>query len=434
MDLSPEQVVGSQWLFERRKAYLADCPGFGKTRTALHAARGKTLVVCPAAIRDAGVWPTEATLVGFEGLADVISYHSLLTGPPADFDTYDTVIFDEAHHLKNRKVRWLDPARAIAKRTDRVYLLSGTPTPNMAPELWAQLSLIRPDMPAYWPWIEKWFVVEETEHTEYGVFGQLLACKPKCKDKKDCKHWKRFRKSEMEPWIMGRGEDLLDLPEAAGEDKPLWTPMTTKQRRAYLDMKKNLLAEIDGGITLEALSSTARYNHLRRIASALGASPEPGSDPGGRESGKIRLLEPLLDNKDHPTLLLCYYRPTADVLRDTLRRLGKSYRTFSATDTAKDRRRAVTQFQAGDIDVLLGSIEVIKEGITLTAADEVMLFERSWRADTNHQAIRRVVRRGQDKQVGVRQLVTPRSVDQEQWKGLGEKIALTAKVDPAKML
>ena len=62
------------------------------------------------------------------------------------------------------------------------------------------------------------------------------------------------------------------------------------------------------------------------------------------------------------------------MLRSTLERLGKSYRTFSASDGKKARRRAIEQFQAGDLDVLLGSFEVIKEGITLPAADEAILF------------------------------------------------------------
>lgn len=79
MELSPAQQYGAAWLTDRPGSYLADPPGFGKTRQTLAACADERhlTVVCPAAIRDARVWEREAAQVGFDVPMTTISYHQL---------------------------------------------------------------------------------------------------------------------------------------------------------------------------------------------------------------------------------------------------------------------------------------------------------------------------------------------------------------------
>lgn len=464
-DLSPLQAEGVSWLQEREKRYLADPPGFGKTRQLL-AAVGEvpTLVVCPAAIRDAGVWDTEAKAVDWRAPMKVISYHQLAQGKKhADPFDYDAVIFDEAHHLKNRNVSWGLPAQQLGRLIDTVYLGSGTPTPNDASELWGQHRVIRPDLPAFWPWADGntkenakgWFHISSHKDragrtlSEYVIAGHLQACveagcvnaqrDPKTGNlmpitEEDCEHWAEFRRLEQEPYMLGRPEELLDLPPMSGHDTPLWTPMKPEQKKLYKSLQKDFLAELDdGSVSIEALSDSQKFVQLWMLATGVG-SVDPTQDPDDRHSGKLALAAEMLANRSTPTLLGTYFRNSAVAAGRVCERLKKRYAFFGANTPAAERRRVVESFQRGEIDVLIGSIAVVGEGLTLTAADGVMLLERMWTPDKNSQVIRRVRRRGQTKEVGVRQLVTPDTVDGGQWEALKVKRTRIARVDVAQLV
>lgn len=462
-ELSPLQVEGADWLRGLDGRYLADPPGFGKTRQLL-AAVGEvpTVVVCPAAIRDAEVWQGEARRIGWDAPMKVISYHQLAQAKK-HFDPlqYAAIIFDESHWLKNRKVSWGLSAYQASRLIDIVKLSSGTPTPNDASELWGQLRLIR-DIPAFWTWADGntkegargWFHVStKTDRggnvlSNYVITGHLQVCvETGCKNgqtntrgelipitEEDCDHWARFRREEQMEWMFGRPESALDLPPLAGDDTPIHTPMKPEQRKLYNKLKKDFLAELPSeGISLEALSESQKFVQLWMLSFGV-ASIDPAQDPNGKHSGKLDAMGEFLADRKNPVLTGTYFKNSAQAVVGLAKRLGLSYRVFGAATTPKGRKEAIDAFQSGSIDLMIGSIPVIGEGLTLTAADSVYLPERMWTPDKNRQVVRRVLRRGQDKPVGVRHFVTPGTVDGAQWEALKDKAARIARVDVAAML
>lgn len=396
------------------------------------------------------MWQGEAERIGWKGHLHVISYHQLAAAgaPGPDGGTrYEAVAFDEAHYLKNARpgarkaVSWTGGADRLTRNVPRVYLASGTPTPNEPAELWAQLRMLRFDDPtfeqAYWNWVKSWFNVFPDRFTQFNISEYLLTCEsarcfnwPKVTGE-DCEHWAEFRQANQVGWMMARPESLLDLPPMSGANVPLHAPMKKEQARAYREMKKNLIADLppDSELgTLEAMSESQASAMLQMLATGI-SSADPAADPDDRHSGKLSLLAELLDDRRHPALVACYYRNSAAAIGRVCERLNKRYAYFGAKQSPKARRDAIAAFQAGALDVLIGSINVVKEGITLTAGDGVFLVERDWRPDANKQVVRRVRRRGQDKPVVVRQLVAPKTVDEGQWKTLEGKITRVAKVD-----
>lgn len=463
-DLSPLQEQGTEWLRETGRRYLADPPGFGKTRQLL-AAVGEvpTVVVAPAAIRDAEVWQTEAKTIGWDAPMKVISYHQLAQGSKAlDPTQYQALIFDEAHWLKNRKVSWGTPGDKAARLIPTVLMGSGTPTPNDASELWGQLRMIR-DLPAFWKWADGntkenatgWFHIStKTDRggnvlSQYVIAGHLQACvEAGCynarRDQKtgelepitdeDCEHWKRFRTEVQDGWMLGRPEESLDLPPMSGYDTPLWTPMKPTQAKLYRDLKKDLIAMLpEHGIELEAVSNTQQFVQCWMLSTGVG-SIDPSQDPDGKHSGKGALIRELLDDRDSPTLLGTYFKNTAVAMTRMCKDIGKSFVLFGAASSPKQRKEAVQAFQSGAVDVMIGSIPVVGEGLTLTAADSVFLAERMWTPDKNFQVVRRARRRGQTREVSVRQPVTPKTIDQGQWEMLKIKKARIDKVDVVRLL
>lgn len=401
--------------------------------------------MCPAAIRDAGVWQDEAKRVGWGGDMRVVSYHQLAN--LTDFREYSAVAFDEAHYLKNAKpaarksVSWTKGADLAARAAPQVYLASGTPAPNEAVELWAQLRLVRFDDPefpqSYWPWVKRWFRVTPNMYTQFGISEYLVGCEesrcynwPKVQNR-DCAHWAEFVQVNQAEWMLARPESLLDLPPMSGANVPMHAPMKKDQARVYREIRKDLIANLppDAGMdTLESISENQAFAQLMMLATGI-SSVDPDADPDDRHSGKLALLAELLDDRRHPALVACYFRNSAAAIGRVCERLGKRYAYFGAKQSPAARRRAIEAFQSGGLDVLVGSVNVVKEGITLTAGDGVFLVERDWRPDVNKQVVRRVRRRGQDKPVVVRQLVAPGTVDEGQWGTLEGKIGRITRVD-----
>jgi DNA repair protein RAD16 len=83
----------------------------------------------------------------------------------------------------------------------------------------------------------------------------------------------------------------------------------------------------------------------------------------------------------------------------------------------------VERFKAGKLDVLVGSLETIAEGLTLTAADMVIFLETSFKPSRNQQALRRIHRIGQERPCSALDYITPGTVDE------GKRELLKAKTD-----
>ena len=129
---------------DKKKVGLFLGTGSGKTITALHLARGNTLVIAPKTVRDDRVWQKDLAKTGLDINLTVISKEDLRLGKYPQDINFDTVIGDESHTLssvspdtrqknykpipKTSKV-FLAFLNLIKKHNpERVYLLSATPT------------------------------------------------------------------------------------------------------------------------------------------------------------------------------------------------------------------------------------------------------------------------------------------------------------------
>lgn len=429
VSLRPYQQRDLDFLLSQPRALIWDEAGLGKTRPLLVAAAqagdGRTLVIAPGGVRDTEVWPLEAERVGSPA-PDVISYHQaakLDVGAAAA--KYDTVICDEHHRCKDRKVSWGPTIYQLSQRVERFYGATGTPMPNNAHELWPQLRMVRPpsrEMTYYWPWVREWFDPAPTRFDSYAMSGSLIGChcrEPDDLDSAPCEHWLAFHEANIAGYAVRhlRDEVMPDLPPLSGADDPLWCPMTPKQRRLYRQLVKDFLAMIpEDGIAWEALNDSHQFVGLCMLAAGLSVL-DPAADPIDRESGKLGYLTEILASRGRPTLVTAWYGNSARAIARVCERLKLSHVILGGRQSRKSRLEAVQRFRSGTVDVLIGSISVIKEGIDglQYASDEVVLFERSFVPGDNEQTIRRIHRLGQERPVTARQLVTPKTVDAGQW-------------------
>ena len=82
------------------------------------------------------------------------------------------------------------------------------------------------------------------------------------------------------------------------------------------------------------------------------------------------------------------------------------------TGETRNREEAISGFQAGQAPLFLISLKAGGVGLTLTAADTVILYDPWWNPAVERQAMDRVHRIGQDRAVFVYRLVAEGSVEQ----------------------
>jgi hypothetical protein len=421
------QREGIDFLMSGDHRFLADEPGLGKTLQLARASKGDTLVLASATILDSGTWDDEiAKWTGEPERFTQQSYHSLnaragerpakavkagerkfnYTMRPELDRHWDTLILDEAHMLKNPKTNWVKSVRTLADQSDRVFLATGTPISGWPHELFVLLQLLYPEeskpgqrLGAKWRWIESWFTTHASRFNPHDrVVTKLLACNPRCSLRAPtdpCDHMREFAGENLgDRWLQRFRDDVLsDLPPLTGPQM-IECRMDAVQDGVYRSMRDTMVADLPNGEELIAWTPGARFGVLTALCS--GANLVEGATGALSEhSSKMDRLRYDLENRSRPTLVLAHHRRTVAACVEVAESLGARVATLHGGTSRPARRAAVQGFQANQTDVLVGSIETVAEGLTLTAADVVILVEQSFKPSKNQQAIRRIHRMGQ---------------------------------------
>lgn len=418
------QVKGIEWLRQRPRSLLGDEPGLGKSAQLLRAAEGRTLVVAPAMVLDGGVWSDEWERWAPDLDVTMVPYSSLTlrektekggTRPTPklrlEYRTHwDTVILDEADYIKGRDTTWTKAVLRLS--ADRVMAATGTPVPNWAHELFTLLKLLHPTEAgpggaygSFWRWANEWFNVTPSRWDPHAQdIGTLKACNEKCNR---CRHWVEFHEQNLGGLFLQRLRDdvLTDLP-------PLTGPVVVKcrmgreQTRVYKALKKDFIAWTESGAEVVAWNKAALAVKLAKVVTGVQLI-----DPAVNASAKIDTLLANLAGQAQPAFVVAHFQPACELVTEALRRAGKKVELVYGPTSRSDRLKAVRAFQGGHLDVLVGSLEVVSAGLTLTRADTVHFLERSWRPSRNEQALRRIHRIGQTRPVTAYHYVTEGTVD-----------------------
>lgn len=441
--LKEYQRENVDWIRRVGRGLLADEPGLGKSRSALEGFAGadRVLIIAPTLVVDSGVWHDEVERWG----DDSTEYHlgtftSLNVRKRTGNGTgtkpvsllrdefkghWDAVIVDEAHYIKGRSTSWTWAVEQIAKNSDQALLMTGTPIPNWAHEVFTLLRAIHPEEAkrggkygSFWRWAEEWFDTSPTRFSNGNpVVGEMLACTPKCLRRNaddPCEHYRAFAAANFgERYMRHLRDDHLDLPPLKFIDIP--TPMDLDTRRAYRELKKEFATTIEDNEIL-AWSQGAKNVALDKLTTSPWLLHKEGEPRGG----KFEQLREDLSNRDRPTLVLAHYRDSVEAAGRIAESIGARVGFIHGGTSDKQNATVVKKFKAGKLDVLAGSLETLAEGLTLTVADQAIFLERSFKPSRNTQATYRIHRLGQDKECLVKRYITPSSVDQNK-----EKLLLT---------
>lgn len=425
MNLLPHQPPAIDWLASKTRALLADDQGLGKSIEAICAAVKagckRILVIAPTVVaynweHELRRWAPELTVgvcVGVNGFFDtyarkpdvVIVTH---TGVIADLiqkelqkTAWDLIVVDEAHCFRNesaQRTRALYGTGGLIHRAKRVWLLTGTPMPNHAGELWPMLRGLWPDRCPYGfeAFRDRFCETRWDYHrNDWKIVGNKKDRLPELRAMLDGIVLRRLKK-----------DHLKDLPAIRWETVIL-PPGTVSKELTALDKQFSAMPAEEVLATLQQHVEFAAWRRLCGVAKI---------DPA------IDLLTMELEGTSHKTVVFAHH---LDVLAGIEAGLGAHNVVKITGDVpAKERTRLVTLFQNDpNIRIALCQITAAGVGITMTAAEEVVFVEQSFVPGDNAQAADRVHRIGQTKPVRARFLALAGTVDRLVVEALARKTA-----------
>ncbi|MGH2854311.1 MAG: DEAD/DEAH box helicase [Solirubrobacteraceae bacterium] len=407
-ELKPFQRAGVSYMLSQRRAFLADEQGLGKTIEALAALEADgaypAVVVCPASLKLNWLRELEHWLPGRSARA-LVGTGTGVSAPatrPVDVTVvnYDIVaarmeelralapralVLDESHYCKNAAAKRTQAAQRLAAAVPReglVMALTGTPVMNRPPELIAQLRIIG----------------------RLGDFGS------------GAQFGRRFRGADAHlrlHWHLRarcfvrrlKAEVLPQLPAKTRAVVPVELDNETEYRLAERDVVAWLqsqpldLRELDAKVAAALRAERlVRLNALKLLAAR------------GKLHAALAWIHDFLSSGER-LVVFAHHR---EIQRAVLERFPGALHILGA-DSHAARDASLSAFQAPDgagNQLIVCSIDVAGQGITLTQSSNVAFMELDWTPAKHDQAEDRCHRIGQQDAVNVSYLLAADTIDE----------------------
>jgi SWI/SNF-related matrix-associated actin-dependent regulator 1 of chromatin subfamily A len=388
------QKEAIQKLVENKKFILADDMGLGKTTStiiaALETGSKKVLIICPATLKinwkreienysDKSIYIAESKNFSTEADFVIINYDIIKNfHDPKKKDesqvlaaNFDLVIVDEAHYIKNATAQRTKLINDIVKKTERLWLLTGTPMTSRPIDYFNLLSLI--DSPVAKNWMA--YAIRYCSGYQFKVGNR------KVWNVTGASNLEELRDRTLGLTLRRLKENVLDLPDK------IITPV-------YLRLKSKEYENVMGEYydwydknPEESKSLTVQFTKLTKVRQII-------ADEKIKQT--IELAENILE-QDKKVIIFCNF---TDSLNKIAEYFGKAAVKLDGSMSKPERQNSVDQFQDNPkVKIFVGNIKAAGVGITLTAAEAVIMNDLSFLPSDHAQAEDRAYRYGQKNNV-----------------------------------
>jgi superfamily II DNA or RNA helicase len=423
----------------RGRVLLADEVGLGKTVEAgmvvkeymLRGMAERILILTPAAL--VGQWRDE--MAAKFGIECATSHDPLLRTDPAAFWSqprviasiaaarrkehaawlaglsYDVIVVDEAHHLRDPASASYQLVSALQKRF--LLLLSATPVQNNLLELYHLLTLLQPGI----------FKTTREFRAAYMTSGKPR--EPANRDRlRDLMRGVMVRNTRALAALRLPRRHASTLRAAPNDaEAACYRELTALTRGIAAAERHNLalqhLLGAAGSGPAAAAASLARFIE-RRGGDARWSALLEGYRSIAAGAKEAALLKLLAHNPAEKQMVFIHHRASLAHIADLLRREGVAFATFDGSMSGPEKDAAVDEFR-DSVPVLLCS-ESGGEGRNLQFCNTLINFDIPWNPMAIEQRIGRIDRLGQARDVFVFNLATRGTVEDEMLRILDEKI------------
>ena len=383
-----------QKLVENKKYILADDMGLGKTTStiiaALESGSKKILIICPASLKinwqreianytDRSVYISEGKNFSQEHDFVIINYdiiknfHNVKKKSDSQIlgANFDLVVVDEAHYIKNGQAQRTKLINDLVKKVDRLWLLTGTPMTSRPMDYFNLLSLI--DSPVAKNWMA--YAIRYCSGYQFNAGGRKIW------NVTGASNLEELRDRTSGLTLRRLKQDVLDLPDKI--ITPVYLRLKSKQYEDVMGDYYNWYEKNPD----ESKSLTVQFTKLTQVRQVIAEE---------KVIQTIELAENIIE-QGKKVIIFCNFTNSLDRI---IQHFGKTAVRLDGSMSKPERQNSVDKFQEDDkVKVFVGNIKAAGVGITLTAAEAVIMNDLSFLPSDHSQAEDRAYRYGQKNNV-----------------------------------
>lgn len=322
--------------------------------------------------------------------------------------SWKTLIGDELHRCKEQDAQCTMATQEISKRIENVLGLTGTPILNRPKEAWTQVNIVNPKVfPSFWDYAKKFCAAYE------GRFGWDVSGSSNLEELE-----RTLRTSVM---VRRRKDQVLkELPPRIRITVPILIEKDKEYENATQDPLKKLALLKKEREEWKQVLSTLTPEERQKFISEHAEQASKAMRISGLALGEIEKVKQAvvkakfsecvkfilnLQESAGKIIVFMNHHEFIDRMAEDLRKAELSVGVIDGRVNAADRHKVKTDFQEGDLQMLVGGIRAMSEGLTLTASHTVVFVELDWDPNRHAQAEARVDRLGQSEQTTMYYLV-----------------------------
>mgnify|MGYP002813228486 FL=1 len=390
------QKIAIEKLAGSKRFILADDMGLGKTTStiiaALETGAKKILIVCPASLKinwqreianysDRPVYIAESKKFSTESDFVIVNYDILKnfhdTDPKKKEESillqsnFDIVILDEAHMISNVQAQRTKIINHFAKKINRVWLLTGTPMTSRPMNYYNLLNLIESPVAQNW----KAYAIR------YCQGYQFTAGKRKVWNVTGASNLEELRDRTSKQILRRLKEEVLDLPDKI--IAPVYLRLKSKE---YENLMGEYFDWYDKNPN-ESSSLTVQFSKLMKVRKVIANE---------KTKQTIEFVENILEQGKKVIIFTNF----TDTLQTVYQHFSKHAVYLDGSCSNAVRQQAVDKFQNDEkVTVFVGNLKAAGVGLTLTAAEVVIMNDLSFVPAEHSQAEDRAYRYGQKSNV-----------------------------------
>ena len=382
-------------LLKNNRFILADDMGLGKTTSvvisALETEVKKILVICPASLKinwmrefqlytnreificDGKKYSTESDIVimNYDIVKNFYDSKSPETSPIIQ-SNFDLIVIDEAHYISNTTAIRTKLINSFAKKSKRLWLLSGTPMTSRPINYFNLLNLI--DSPVAQNWMA--YVIRYCEGYQFRVGGNK-----KVWNTNGASNLEELRDRTSRQVLRRLKTEVLDLPEKI--INPVYLRLKSKEYEDLMGDYYNWYESRDESTR----SLTVQFTKIMKVRQVIANE---------KIESTIELAENILEQGKKVIIFTNF----TEVLQRIHSHFGKKSVYLDGSCSKSSRQHAIDEFQTNDkIKIFVGNLKAAGAGITLTASEVVIMNDLSFVPSDHAQAEDRAYRYGQKNNV-----------------------------------
>lgn len=348
---------------------------------------------------------------------------------------FDLLVCDEGHRLKNSENKTMKTLESFNIR--RRILLSGTPLQNDLVEFYTMANFTNPGIFGDLKTFQKEFIKPILDSRDPNCRNEKFIKNGKKKSKELVDKTNNFilRRSNLEltKYLPKRSDYIILVPPTPLQLQLLKTVIETKKFKSLIELDESVSSSATGGAfnLINTFRKICNSPSLLKDDSFFLEVCERNSDSLDDvnfrkqlskkvKSGKllvlIKLLGMLHSDGEEKVVIVSNFTATLDIIESLFRSLNLVFLRLDGSTASNERSKLVDRFNKSSPDkvfALLLSAKAGGTGLNLVGASRIVLYDNDWNPAVDLQAIARIHRDGQKREVKIYRLLTNGCIDEK---------------------